>query len=173
MTCRCFKEPLQRSEFISSGADGRGGPSSSQGRSSAGLTGKVFSLPGIDCQIMTGYGRVTRPPIPCPSPTGDGVHLFCLPVTEAVRVQLYRMASSPNTFPWPMVQSFFPCLVTSTIPSEDGEFKKKRKKKMRLNATWREEMRGVRRLEQRGGEQINQAQRRFCDEQQSKHLPLY
>ncbi|KAG7218095.1 hypothetical protein INR49_020604 [Caranx melampygus] len=32
---------------------------------------------------------------------------------------LYRMASSPNTFPGPMVQSFFPCLVTSTIPSEE------------------------------------------------------
>lgn len=63
-------------------------------------------------------------PLP-PPPQGDGVLcLFALPVTEAVRVQLYRMASSPNTFPGPMVQSFFPCLVTSTIPSARGQTKR-------------------------------------------------
>lgn len=46
------------------------------------------------------------------------VGLFvCLPVTDAVRVQLYRIASSPNTFPGPMVHNFLPCLVISTIPS--------------------------------------------------------
>lgn len=41
----------------------------------------------------------------------------CLPVTDAVRVQLYRIASSPNTFPGPMVHNFLPCLVISTVPS--------------------------------------------------------
>lgn len=40
------------------------------------------------------------------------------PVTVAVRVQLYRMASSPNTFAGPMLHTFLPCFETSTIPSE-------------------------------------------------------
>ena len=38
-------------------------------------------------------------------------------LTVAVRVQLQSIASSPNTFPGPMVQSFIPSLVTSTLPS--------------------------------------------------------
>lgn len=39
-------------------------------------------------------------------------------LTVAVLVQLYRIASSPNTFPGPMVQSFRLSFVTSTFPSE-------------------------------------------------------
>ena len=36
----------------------------------------------------------------------------------AVRLQLYKMASSPNTFPGGMILRNFPSLETSTFPSE-------------------------------------------------------
>lgn len=40
-----------------------------------------------------------------------------LPLTLAVRVQLYKVASSPNTFPGPIRHNFCPSFVTSTLPS--------------------------------------------------------
>lgn len=40
---------------------------------------------------------------------------------DAVLVQLYSMASSPNTLPGPMLESFCPSLLTSTLPSEMDE----------------------------------------------------
>ncbi len=40
-----------------------------------------------------------------------------LPLIDAVRVQLYNMANSPNIFPFPIVQSTLPFLLTSTWPS--------------------------------------------------------
>lgn len=41
-----------------------------------------------------------------------------LPLTEAVRVQLYRMANSPKTLPSDNVHKYRPFFVTSTVPSK-------------------------------------------------------
>jgi len=57
------------------------------------------------------------------------LHLFyfILPFIDAVRVQLYKIANSPNTRPGPIVVNTFVCLLTSTVPSvktkKNGLFK--------------------------------------------------
>lgn len=41
------------------------------------------------------------------------------PLMEAVRVQLYRMASSPNALPGPILPNTFPSFMTSNSPSAE------------------------------------------------------
>ena len=45
-------------------------------------------------------------------------YFFCLPLLVAVLLQLYRMASSPKTFPGGSILKNLPCRDTSTLPSE-------------------------------------------------------
>ena len=47
-----------------------------------------------------------------------------IPLIDAVRWQLYKMANSPTTFPLPILQINFEFLITSNWPSNnDTEFK--------------------------------------------------
>lgn len=46
------------------------------------------------------------------------LELFLLPLIVAVRLQLYRIANSPNTFPGGRTLKKFPSRETSTLPSK-------------------------------------------------------